>query len=76
MYVYAKSCIYVAKYHMDKGGKDLALAQDYLERVAASNAEEVAQAAELLRRLKAAMDGAPPSDDKPAENNTAGAAPG
>jgi anaphase-promoting complex subunit 8 len=31
---------------------DLLLARDYLERVAGSNAEEVAQASELLKRVK------------------------
>ena len=42
--------MYVARYHISQGGGDLALARQYLELVAASNAEEVNQANELLRR--------------------------
>ena len=34
---------------------DLVLARDYLERVAGSNAEEVARASELLKSVKAAI---------------------
>jgi anaphase-promoting complex subunit 8 len=33
-------------------GGDLLLAKDYLERVASSNAEEVAQASDWLKKLK------------------------
>lgn len=49
---YAKSSIHVAIYHMKLDNGDLLLAQDYLERVAASNAEEVTQATELLKRVR------------------------
>lgn len=42
--------MYVARYHILHGGGDLALARQYLEWVAVSNAEEVTQANELLRR--------------------------
>ncbi|KAI0704990.1 TPR-like protein [Cerioporus squamosus] len=47
---WSKSAVYVARYHISHGGGDLALARQYLEFVAASNAEEVNQANELLRR--------------------------
>ncbi|TDL17279.1 TPR-like protein [Rickenella mellea] len=57
VHVYSRSCIYVAQFHMEKGGKDLTLAKEYLERVATSNAEEVTQAAELLKRLKSISEG-------------------
>lgn len=52
---YAKSSIYVALHHMTTENGDLFLARDYLERVASSNAEEVAQAAEMLKRVKLAI---------------------
>ena len=42
--------MYVARYHLHHGGGDLVLARQYLEFVATSNAEEVNQANELLRR--------------------------
>lgn len=54
MHIYARSCIQVARHEMDTEG-DLALARSYLERVAASNAEEVTAASELLRKLMAMM---------------------
>jgi anaphase-promoting complex subunit 8 len=38
---------------MSVPGGDLLLARDYLERVAGSNAEEVALAADLLKKVKA-----------------------
>ncbi|KAJ3003858.1 hypothetical protein NUW54_g5089 [Trametes sanguinea] len=47
---WSKSAVYVARYHILQGGGDLALARQYLEWVAVSNAEEVTQANELLRR--------------------------
>jgi len=59
IHTYAKSCIYVAKHHMERGGKDLALARACLEKVAASNAEEVAVATELLKKLTSTMDSVP-----------------
>lgn len=49
---YAKSSIYVARHHMTVPGGDLLLAKDYLERVASSNSEEVAQASDWLKKLK------------------------
>ncbi|KAF9465070.1 hypothetical protein BDZ94DRAFT_1255234 [Collybia nuda] len=48
---YAKSSLEVAEYQMQIPNGDLALAQNYLERVAASNAEDVARAAELLKSV-------------------------
>ncbi|KAI0663596.1 TPR-like protein [Cubamyces menziesii] len=47
---WSKSAVYVARYHILQGGGDLALARQYLEWVSVSNAEEVTQANELLRR--------------------------
>ncbi|KAH9929513.1 TPR-like protein [Epithele typhae] len=47
---WAKSAIYVARYHVQHGGGDLTLARQYLEFVSGSNAEEVTQATEMLRR--------------------------
>ncbi|TFK75366.1 cell division control protein 23 [Pluteus cervinus] len=49
---YAKSCLEVAEYQMNLPSGDLLLARDYLERVAASNAEDVNKASELLKQLK------------------------
>jgi anaphase-promoting complex subunit 8 len=48
---YAKSSLEVAEYQMQIPNGDLALAQNYLERVAVSNAEDVARAAELLKSV-------------------------
>ena len=50
---YAKSSLYVARYQIDTIGGDLALAQEYLERITASNSEEVGQATEMLKKIKA-----------------------
>ena len=36
-------------------GGDLSLAKEYLERVASSNAEEVTQAADWLKKLKSVL---------------------
>jgi len=52
---YAKSSLEVAEYHMRIPDGDLALARDYLERVAGSNAEDVARASELLKSVKVAI---------------------
>ena len=52
---YAKSCIYVARHQLHAPDGDLFLARDYLERVASSNAEEVAMAADLLKKVKVAI---------------------
>lgn len=51
---FSKSLIYVAKFHLDRGGGDFPRARAYAERVAQSNAEEVTIAAELVRRMNAA----------------------
>ncbi|KAG6832599.1 hypothetical protein H0H92_014435 [Tricholoma furcatifolium] len=52
---YARSSLEVAEYQMRIANGDLDLARDYLERVANSNAEEVGRAAELLKKVKAAI---------------------
>ncbi|KAG1732216.1 uncharacterized protein EDB91DRAFT_1152196 [Suillus paluster] len=57
---YAKSSIFVARHHMMIAGGDLLLAKDYLERVANSNAEEVAQASDWLKKLKSVLITRPP----------------
>jgi len=50
---YAKSCVYVARHHLQRGGGDLELAQEYLEKVAVSNAEDADTATELVKKVKA-----------------------
>ncbi|KAI0047771.1 TPR-like protein [Auriscalpium vulgare] len=52
---YAKSCVYVARFHLQRGGGDLELAREYLEKVAASNAEDADLASELGKKCKAAI---------------------
>ncbi|KAI5121571.1 hypothetical protein M0805_000751 [Coniferiporia weirii] len=49
---FARSLIYVARFHLDRGGGDLERARQYAERVAQSSAEEVGAAKELLRRIE------------------------
>jgi anaphase-promoting complex subunit 8 len=49
---YARSALYVARFHVLMGGNDLALARDYLSAIAASNAEEVGVASELLKKTQ------------------------
>ncbi|KAI0316028.1 TPR-like protein [Amylostereum chailletii] len=49
---YARSAVYVSRYHLEKGGGDLGLAMDYMEKVAASNSEDADQAADLLKRIR------------------------
>lgn len=48
---FAKSLIYVARYHLSGGGGDIKLAREYLERVSGTNAEESSFAVEYLRKL-------------------------
>jgi hypothetical protein len=50
---YAKSSLYVARHQITAVDGDLELAREYLERVATSNSEEVGQAGELLKKVKA-----------------------
>ncbi|KIM75485.1 hypothetical protein PILCRDRAFT_98910 [Piloderma croceum F 1598] len=50
---YAKSSLYVARHQITTIDGDLELAREYLERVATSNSEEVGQAGELLKKVKA-----------------------
>jgi len=49
---WAKSAVFVARYHLLHGGGDLAAAKALMETIAASQAEEVSQASELLRRIR------------------------
>lgn len=52
---YAHSSVYVARYHLLHGGGDLELARDLMEEIASSNSEEVAQATDLLKKIKMAI---------------------
>ncbi|KAJ3554079.1 hypothetical protein NM688_g3293 [Phlebia brevispora] len=52
---YARSSVYVARYHLLQGGGDLELAKDLMEEVASSNSEEVAQGTDLLKKIKVAI---------------------
>ncbi|KAJ7647249.1 hypothetical protein FB45DRAFT_892871 [Roridomyces roridus] len=47
---YAKSCIKVAEHYLSSG-EDLQVARDFMVAVAASNAEEVVRAAQLLKEV-------------------------
>ncbi|PIL36102.1 transporter [Ganoderma sinense ZZ0214-1] len=49
---WSKSAVYIARYHIQHGGGDFVLARQYLDFVATSNAEEVTQANEMLRRYQ------------------------
>ena len=51
IHTFAKSLLYVARYHVEMGGGDVKKALTYLEKVAQSNAEEVGPASELLKRM-------------------------
>lgn len=48
---YARSSMYVARYHLLQGGGDLMLAKDLMEEIASSNSEEVAQGTDLLKKI-------------------------
>ncbi|KAH8996562.1 TPR-like protein [Lactarius hatsudake] len=52
---WARSAMYVARYYYVLDGGDLELARDLLEKVAGSNSEDADSAADLLKRVKAAM---------------------
>jgi anaphase-promoting complex subunit 8 len=52
---YAKSALYIAQYHYLHGGGNLALAQEYLEQLSASNSEDVNTARELLKQVITAI---------------------
>lgn len=49
---FARSLMYVARFHLDRGGGDIARARQYAERVSQSNSEEVTFANELLKRIQ------------------------
>ena len=53
---WARSAMYVARYYYGSEGGDLELARDLLETVGGSNSEEADSAAELLRRVKGAIE--------------------
>lgn len=52
---WAKSAVYISRYHFIHGGGDLIHARDLMEVVASSQAEEVQQAGELLRKIRQAL---------------------
>lgn len=49
---YAKNCMYVIRYNIAWGGGNVKLAKEYAEKIAGSNVEESAIAAEYLRKLR------------------------
>ena len=49
---FAKSCMYVARYHLFWGGGDFKVAREYSEKVAGSNVEDSSLAMDYLRRLR------------------------
>lgn len=68
---YARSAVHVARYHLLQGGGDLELAKEYMEKVASSNAEEVREATDLLKKIKLALSAKQEAD---AAMGTSGAA--
>jgi hypothetical protein len=52
---YSRSAVCLAKHYLQHGGNNLELARQYVEKVAASNAEEVREATELLKQIKSAI---------------------
>jgi anaphase-promoting complex subunit 8 len=52
---WAHSAMYVARYSYVLDGGDLELARDLLETIAGSNSEDADSAADLLKRVKAAI---------------------
>ena len=52
---WARSAMYVARYHYVSEGGDLELSRDLLETVAASNSEDADSAADLVKRVKGAI---------------------
>ncbi len=55
MVEWARSAMYVARYYYVLDGGDLELAKDLSEKVAGSNSEDADSAADLLKRVKAAI---------------------
>ncbi|KAI9455322.1 TPR-like protein [Lactarius psammicola] len=52
---WARSAMYVARYYYVLDGGDVELAKDLLEKVAGSNSEDADSAADLLKRVRAAI---------------------
>ncbi|KAI0036954.1 TPR-like protein [Vararia minispora EC-137] len=50
---YARSAVYLARYHLYRGGGDLVLALQLMEKVAGSNSEEADAAQELVKEITA-----------------------
>ena len=67
--------MHVARYHLLQGGDDLELAKRYTEKVAASNAEEVREATDMLKKIKQAMALKQQAEAKPAAAGSAGSSP-
>ncbi|KIP08436.1 hypothetical protein PHLGIDRAFT_104401 [Phlebiopsis gigantea 11061_1 CR5-6] len=72
---YAKSAVHVARYHLLQGGDDLELAKRYAEKVAASNAEEVREATDMLKKIKQAMASKQQAEAKPIAAGPVGSPP-
>ncbi|THH20397.1 hypothetical protein EW146_g945 [Bondarzewia mesenterica] len=66
---YAKSLVFVARYHFEKGGGDLQLAREYLEKVSASNSEEADRASDLLKKVKTAIEAAKTQEQNDVERD-------
>ena len=49
---YIKSCLALARYHIERGGNDLQLAKEILERVSTGVPEEHQASLELLKKLR------------------------
>ena len=52
-HIFAKSLLYVARFHVDGGGGDIQRALAYVEKISQSNAEENATGVELRKRILA-----------------------
>jgi anaphase-promoting complex subunit 8 len=61
---WARSAMYVARYHYVSEGGDLELARDLLETVAGSNSEDADSAADLVKRVKGAIGRNQESDEE------------
>lgn len=64
---YARSAVHVARYQLNLGDGDYELAKRYMEKVATSNAEEVREATELLKRARTLLAAKQQAESKASE---------
>lgn len=64
---YARSAVQVARYHLHLGGGDYELAKRYMEKVATSNAEEVREATDLLKKARTLLNAKQLAESKASE---------